>query len=171
MPGPHPRRVLRPREVITVLHAPQPALLALRLACLPARRLPAVPLPTPIARVRQEKPLATQALASAVGMHRPTASPAALDPTNPALINSGGEEHPAQPRRRPFFSESGRKSHQRTTDFTPAILHGFHSAAGTRPLCAVYRTRSDGDRRGFQREPHVRPGASPIPVPQRQQQV
>ena len=134
LPCSHPRCILVPAKVLAVRLLLEPPALALCFARLAAHPLAAVALPAPIARVRHEKPPAAKALALAVDMHRPTASPGATAPTNPGRLISRGEEHPPQAEEDSSLSESGRKSSRRTTDFRPPLLHGFHSAAGIRDM-------------------------------------
>jgi hypothetical protein len=127
LPRPHPCRVLRAREVIAVLRLLQPAPLALRLARLPARPLPTVPLPATIARIRQEELLAVQAFASAFGVHHTKPATTRAPPTNlPAHTNlrltSGRRSSPG--RKNIFLFEVGKKS--------PGRKNGFQTATPVR---------------------------------------
>ncbi len=127
LPRPHPCRVLRAREVIAVLRLLQPAPLALRLARLPARPLPTVPLPATIARIRQEELLAVQAFASAFGVHHTKPATTRAPPTNlPAHTNlrltSGRRSSPG--RKNIFLFEVGKKS--------PGKKNGFQTATPVR---------------------------------------
>lgn len=98
-PGPHSCHVGLAAEVIPVLRLAQPGALTRRLPRLPTRRLPAIPLPRAIARIRLEKLPAMPALARSPRMHRPCIEGGPFPfnlplPAATASRGSRGEEKP-----------------------------------------------------------------------------
>jgi hypothetical protein len=106
----------------------------LRFARLAAGHLAAVALATPVARVRHEKLPAKEALALAVGMHRPTASSGASAPTNPARFTSRREEDPHKPKKTLLFQnrEENPTEERRISDrrFCTAFIPPLADSAG-----------------------------------------
>jgi len=140
-PRPYTRHILVPAKVLAVRLLLEPPPLALRFARLAAGHLAAVALATPVARVRHEKLPAKEALALAVGMHRPTAFPPATAPTNPRPLNSRGKEHPPKPKKTLLFQnrEENPAEEQRISDrrfctaFIPPLARESPEAIASQP--------------------------------------
>ena len=126
------RYVVDSTEVVFVTRLLEPPPLAVRFAGIATRSLPAVPLPTAIARVDIEELSAMLALARSTRMHRRPASllpqPSTIPPIcvpAPSLPQGRKTTH----RSRPLLLLTGRRSTEEKVDSYPPVYDDFLLAA------------------------------------------